>query len=289
MADTSGMIDLRGLDIDKLAKGFAEEQNILKKFCTQTTTSAREIRWYSKTSGFLDSTDTTTITASQIANQAFKARPVTVEQSWTRNTSYVRKYFVESPIISEEDIKDCDVDILAANVRDLTRAVERQVDARIYTVISTASGVGTSAATAKWDVATADIVYDILTMKNGLRDNAYDPEGAILALNTVEYRDMLTWLITTKGSSIPGFSSQKIETGVVMELLGCRVVVSPLFTTDQAVMFIPQQSCTWKSFMPITSTIIDDPGIGKKIRVWEEGEAICTDPKSVYVLTDTQT
>lgn len=290
MADTSGMADIRGLDIDKLAKGFAEEQNILKKFCVNTTTTAREIRWYSKTAGFLDSTDTTAITASQIANTSFRSRPVVVEQSWTRNTSYVKKYFVESPIISEEDIKDCDIDILATNVRDLVRAVERQVDSRIYTVISTAVGVGTSGATAVWDVpASADIVADILTMKNGIREYGYDPEGAVLALNNTDYKDMLVWLISTKGSSIPGFSSQKIETGVVMELLGCKVVVSPLFTTDQALMFIPQQSATWKSFMPITSTIIDDPGIGKKIRVWEEGECICTDPKSVYVLTNTQT
>ncbi len=290
MADTSGMADLRGLDIDKLAKGFADEQNIFKKFCSVVNTTAREIRWYSKTAGFLDSTDTTAITASQIANQGFKSRPVVVEQSWTRNTSYVRKYFVESPIISEEDIKDCDVDILATNIRDLTRAVERQVDARIYTVLTTASGVQTGAATDEWDVAaTADPIKDILTMKQALRAYGYDPEGAVLALNSIEHRNLLTWLINVKGSSIPNFSSSKVETGVVMELLGCRVVVSENATTDQAVLFIPQQSCTWKSFMPIKATTIADPGIGTKIRVWEEGEALCTDPKSVYVLTNTAT
>lgn len=290
MADTSGMADIRGIDIDKLAKGFADEQNIFKKFCTVTSTNAREIRWYSKTSGFLDSTDTTAITATQIANTSFKSRPVTVEQSWTRNTSYVRKYFVESPIISEEDIKDCDIDILATNVRDLTRAVERQVDSRIYTVLTTASGVQTGASTAAWDVAaTADPVKDILTMKQAIRAYGYDPEGCVLALNSIEHRNLLTWLINVKGSSIPSFASNKIETGVVMELLGCRVVVSENATTDQAVIFIPQQSCTWKSFVPITATTIEDPGIGRKIRVWEEGEAICTDPKSVYVLTNTAT
>lgn len=290
MADTSGMVDLRGLDVDKLAKGFADEQNIFKKFCTVTNTSAREIRWYSKTAGFLDSTDTTAITASQLANQGFKSRPVVVEQSWTRNTSYVRKYFVESPVISDEDIKDCDIDILATNIRDLTRAVERQVDARIYSVLTTASGVQTGAATACWDVAaTADPIKDILTMKQALRAYGYDPEGSVLALNSIEHRNLLTWLINVKGSSIPSFSSNKVETGVVMELLGCRVVVSENATTDQAALFIPQRSCTWKSFMPVTATTINDPGIGTKIRVWEEGEAICTDPKSVYVLTNTAT
>jgi hypothetical protein len=40
--------------------------------------------------------------------------------------------------------------------------------------------------------------------------------------------------------------------------------------------------------MPITSVTIKDEGIGTKIRVWEEGEAILTDPNAVYGITDTQ-
>jgi hypothetical protein len=286
MADTSGMAEIRSLDLDKLAKGFAEEQNVFKKFCNVTNTSAREIRWYSKTTGFLDSEDTTAITTSQIANTSFRSRPVVVEQSWTRTTSYVRKYFVESPLISQEDINDCDIDILATNVRDLTRAVERQVDARIYTVITTGTGVQTGAATAAWDLpATCDPIKDILTMKQAIRTYGYDPEGGILALNPVVHKDLLTWLINVKGSSIPNFSSQKVESGVVMEILGCKVVVSQNATDSQAVLFIANESATWKAFMPITATVIDDPGIGKKIRVWEEGECLCVNPKSVYLLT----
>src|SRR3990167_3973212 len=105
MADSSGQAEIRGIDIDKLAKGFADEEFIFKNFLTVTPTSAREIRWYQKTSATLDSTDTTGITASQIANTAPLALPVVVERTWTRNTSYVRKYFVESPMISDEDIK----------------------------------------------------------------------------------------------------------------------------------------------------------------------------------------
>ena len=43
MVETSGMAEIRGIDIDKLAKGFADEENILKKFVTVSSTSAREI------------------------------------------------------------------------------------------------------------------------------------------------------------------------------------------------------------------------------------------------------
>src|SRR3990167_3798221 len=115
MADQSAQADIRGLDIDKLAKGFADEELVLSRFLNNSTTKARELRWFQKTAGFLDSADTTAITGSQIANTSFKARPFTVEQTWTRKTSYVRKYFVESPLLSEEDIKDSDIDLLATN------------------------------------------------------------------------------------------------------------------------------------------------------------------------------
>jgi len=297
MADGNAQADIRGIDIDKLAKGFADEELVLKKFCNVSTTKAREIRWYQKTAGFLDSTDTTGITASQIANTSFKSRPVVVEQSWTRNTSYVRKYFVESPLISMEDIKDTDIDILATNVRDLVRAVSAQVDTRIYHVIVDqvtsvpfdGSTVTSNAATADgWDdAATGDPIKDLMLAKETIRNQRYNPEGAILYIHPTEHSHLLEFLISVKGSSIPQFASQKVQTGVVMEVLGLRVVVSANATTDYAVVFVPNRACTWKAFTPITSTVIDDPGIGKKIRVWEEGEAFLTDPHAVCGITDT--
>tara|TARA_Y100000310_G_scaffold127074_1_gene126103 strand:- start:595 stop:1464 length:870 start_codon:yes stop_codon:yes gene_type:complete len=288
MADSSGQADIRGLDIDKLAKGFGDEQNQFKKVCTLSTTSAREIRWYKKTSGFLDSTDTTGITASQIANTAERALPVVVEQSWTRQTSYVRKYFVESPTISMEDIKDTDVDILATNVRDLVRAVARQVDKRIYDVAT--AGVGnTNASTAAWDAGSGqDIIKDLMVAKKDIRIDGYDPEGAWLLLSPKDHESMMTWLISTKGSSIPNFSSEKVKSGVVMEILGLNVLVSTNVDADEAMVVVGQRALTWKAFMPISSVVIDDPGIGKKIRVWEEGECLMTDVNAAAKITNTQ-
>lgn len=299
MADTSGMAEIRGINIDKLAKGFADEANIFKNFVQKSTTNAREMRWYKKTSGFLDTPDTTAVTASQISNTSSLARPFVVEQSWTRMTSYVKKFFVESPMISMEDIKDADVDILATNVRDLVRAVARQVDQRIYAVLTEAAAatptipnptnVQTTAAVADgWnDVETGDPITDILVGKRKIRAAGYDPEGCILLMNPIEHQFLLQFLINVKGSSIPAFSSEKVKTGVVMELLGCKVVVSELATTDYVIQFVPQRAATWKSFMPITSVVIDEAGIGKKIRCWEEGECLLTDPMAVHIITDT--
>jgi len=301
MADASGQADIRGIDIDRLVKGFAEEENVFKKFVVNSTTTAREIRWYQKTSGFLDTADTSGITTSHISNNASGALPFVAEQSWTRNTSYVKKFFVESPLFSIEDLKDSDVDLLATNVRDLVRAVQRKQDLRIYSVITEASAatptipnptnVNTAAANGTgWDDATnGDPIDDILLGKQKIRAAGYDPEGSILLMNPIEHRFLLDYLINTKGSSIPQFSSEKVRDGVVMEILGCNVLVSQNATTDYVIQWIPDRSATLKTFMPITSAVMDDPGIGKKVRVWIESECLLTDPKSVNVITDTTT
>ena len=290
----SGENSIRGLDIDKLAKGFADEELVLKRYVTISNTSAREMRWYSKTAGFLDSVDVTGITASQIANVSERSRPTVVEASWTRTTSYVRKYFVESPTISIEDINGADPDILATNVRDLVRAVANQVDIRIFNVLTedlSVVNINTTASTQDgWDdAATGDPIKDLLIGIRKIRAQSYDVSGLILYINPIEYQNLVQYLISVKGSSIPNFSSNAVKDGVIMEILGHKVVVSQNATTDYAVQFVPNRAVTWKAFMPITSVVIDDPGIGKKIRVWEEGEAILTDPKAVHLITDTVT
>ena len=294
---TSGESTIRGIDIDKLAKGFADEANIFKGFVKTSKTSAREIRWYTRSTGILDTTDTTGITASQIPAVGYKALPNVVERDWTRQTSYVRKYFVESPTISAEDIKDSDIDILATNVKDLVKAVAYQVDARIYDIVSDSqaggsAGVNTTAATGTgWDDTTnGNPILDILVAKRKIRQNGYNPEGAVLAMDSLAHQQLLNYLMTVKGSSIPHYNDKVIENpNVVMGMLGIKIVVSENVVTDSVTMWIPSTSATWKSFMPISSVVIDDPGIGKKIRVWEEGECILTDPKSVHVTTDTTT
>lgn len=290
---------IAGIDIDKLAKGFAEEANILKNYVTKSKTKAREIRYYLKAGGYLDTTDTTDTTLSQIAMVSSKALPHVIEIEITRATAYVKKFFASSPLISMEDIKDSDIDIFGMNVRDITTAVVNQVDKRIFSVISEAavgtptvpnpSNVPSALAVADgWnDLVTGDPITDIMTARESIRSYRYNPDEAIIYMNQAEERHLITYLITTKGSSIPQFSSEKVKTGKVMELLGCQVVVSANAPTDWVYMWVPNRCATWKSFMPITAAVIDHPGLGKVFRVWEEGECIMHDPKAAYAIEDT--
>ena len=285
MADTSGQTTIRGIDIDKLAKGYADEENVFKKFLTVTPTSAREIRYYQKTEGFITGPTTTGITTSGISNISHLALPVVAEQSWTRLTSYVRKYFVESPWMSYEDVRDCDPDILATNMRDLTRAVENQVDIRIYSLLSGSLYLSGGASGTGWgDTTNGNPILDMLSGSALIRAAGYDISDLVLLINPVQYKSLLNYIITVKGSSIPAFSSAKVENGVLMNIVGNRVVVSNNCTNGTPVQIVPQRVATWKTFAPITAVTKDDPGIGSKIRCWEEGECLVTDPNAGFVI-----
>ena len=292
MADIVGQAEIRSIDIQKFVTGFADEDIVFKKACKQVRTTAREIRWQQKTSGFVAPATTTGITANLIDNTSERSLPAVANQSWTRNTSYVKKYFVTSETISMEDIKDSQVDIRATTARDLLRAVAARVDVSIYDVITDGSGIETTAAVADgWDdVATGNPIKDLLTGIRKIRVNGYIIDAkrhGQLWIHPIEHENLMNYLISIKGSSIPTTSSNLLAQGAVMEILNLDVIVSTNATTDEATIIIPGVTATWYTFTPITSAIIEDPGIGIKIRVWEEGIATLDNPKSCHVTTDT--
>lgn len=292
MPDTVEMQEIRGLDIDKAVKGFSLVEYIFKNDCAVSSMSGDSVRWYQETSA-----DLTATAPSYVANISPLSSFPTLEASWTRNTSYVRKYAAEG-FLSMEDMKSADIDVLARTLLRLTRAVVKQVDTRIFNVLTESlspSNIQTFATTAiggdQWDAASyaGNPIKDLLHAKKLIADFGYNTDNLVCYLNQADATILMDWLIAGKGSSIPQFASEKVRTGVLMSLLGITIKVSPNVTADNAVVFIPQTSITWKSHTPITSRVIEEAGIGSKVRVWELGEAILTDPKSVVLITDLET
>ncbi len=292
MADSRGMQDIFGLDIDKLAKGYGEQKYNFLDECFKRIMKGDSIRWFSKTAGTL-----TTIDPSAIKNVSPGSRPDTLEVSWTRTTSYKKKYFVEG-FLDEEDITDAEIDTFNTTIQDLTEAIVSARDKDIWNVISenqTPSATQTFATTSvggdQWDAASAaaDIIKDLSRAKKMIQDEGYDPNGATLLLNTTDYESIVTWLIGGKGSSIPGFSSDKIKTGIVMQLLNLNVKVSTNVTDDIAIVIVPKKAVTYAESQGISAATTLDVGIGRNIRVWASGISYRTDPLAIVQITDTQT
>lgn len=299
MVDTIGQAEIRGIDINQVAIVFGEEESILINFVGKQKTSAREMRWYQKTAGFLDTLGTTAITLSQIPTATEGAIPQKVKQTWTRQSSFVKLFKAESEMISLEDIKDNDVDIFNTHVKDIVRGVVNQRDIRIYSVLIEAAAATpttpapsltlTTASTQDgWnDLVTGNPILDLMTGNQKLRSQGNKTQDVIAYMNPIEHLHLMNYIITVKGSSIPAMSSDLAKSGVLMEVVGNKIVVSENATTDNVLQFIPNSSCVYREFMPLTTAIIDEPLIGKTIRVATEGEAILVDPNKVHQITDT--
>lgn len=288
MPDTVEMQDIRGLDIDKAVKGFALSEYIFKSDVTVSSMSGDSVRWYQETAADLEAT-----TPAAVANISPLSTFPTLEVSWTRATSYVKKFAAEG-FLSMEDMKSADIDVMARTLLRLTRAVTKQVDKAIYNVLTendTPVNINTVATNAAWNTASytgVNIIEDIMDAKYQLELYNYNSQGATLYLSPLDYKSMVTWLIDSKGSSIPNFSSEKVASGTVMQFLGCNIKVTQNVTADKALLAQTAQACTWKSFQDITSAVIEEKGIGSKIRVFELGVPILTDPRAVCLITNTQ-
>ena len=148
----AGQVDIRGIDVQKFLTGYADEDVVLKSYCRQSNTTARQMTWYQKTSGFISPVTTTGMTTDLGADVPYRALAPVAKQTVTKNTSYVRKFYVKSELISSEDEADSDIDVLGVMLRDLLRGVSKKVDTRIYNVgteslspstIQTAAATGT--------------------------------------------------------------------------------------------------------------------------------------------------
>ena len=278
---------IRGLDIDKMIKGFALTNYIFKGMVNNSTTSGDSVRWYQETAADL------TLTSPSFLETSPLSQFEQAEVDWTRNTAYPKKYAIEGTI-SREDIKSADIDVLARTILRLTRAVVKKVDSVIYNVMSedqTPATIGTAAATGTgWDDLTnGNPILDIMAGLQAIAENDYDTSGCIVAMDPKNYKDLLNYVITVKGSSIPAFASSTVQTGVVGTLVGCKLVVSNNVVADSVWMGLPKTAVTWKSFEGLHSETENIMGKGTKIEVWENGVAILTDPKAAYLITDTNT
>lgn len=296
MADGIGEADLGGIKVNEFVTGFADEGLVLKQLLRQRTSDSREFIWFQKTTGYVSPVTTSGMTTN-LVNTTSRGISAVAEQTFTRNTSHVKDFSVVSELITYSDERDTPIDILGILVKDLITSVSSQAEVRCYNVLTESlspSNIQTTAAVGTgWDDATnGNPIRDILTGRRKIRQYGYiisKAQKGVLYINSIEDEHLNFFLISTKGSSIPQYSSDLMVKGAVMEILNFDVVVSENATTDYALQFIPQISAAWTQHIGLSSEIEKISGKGKKVHVWEAGEATLENPKSVHLITDTIT
>ncbi len=292
MADSRGQKDLFGLDIDRVVKGLAKfKYNFLEEF------SKVPIKGDSKRFLTKEPIRLAALTApSASKNVSPGSRPATMESSWTRTTVFVRKYFIED-FLDREDIMDAEIDIVTPTIQDVTERVIRDRNIDLYDIMSenqSPSAIQTFATTAvggdQWDAPNfaADPIKDFNRAIRLLQAAGF-PQKISAIMDPIAHESLKNWLVSGKGSSIPGFSSEKIKSGIVMELLGVNIKVSTEAVTDFVLFTIGPGAQNYAEAESITGDTTVDPGIGRNIRVWTRGIGYRTNPQANVLVTDINT
>jgi len=289
-SQTQGQLDLRSLETEKIVTGFALQQyNIRDLLCTISPTSSDENRYFTESS-----TELTGGTQESIEGVPRGAEFPYMEPNWTRKTSLVLKFAATAKIFHEDIVRD-DVDTQARTLLRLARAIKKQVETNVWNVITeNQSAVDINsvviAAGSEWNSATLtnrDPIDNILNAIQVISEQNYDALNGSghLLLNPKDYRNLLSNPSVRNAGQF--YTSDPTRLGTVGMLCGLKVVVSNTVTADYAAVVVAKEACTWKQAEALRTVVIDDPGIGVKIRAWEQGVAQLRNPKAVCLISNT--
>ena len=279
MADTVGMQDIRGLNVNKIVTGFALQKFILKPLLRNISSSKWQERYYQETAA-----DLTATAPSYIKGIGRLSVFPLLEVSWTQVNSYHKKHGAET-VISWEDALSNDVPVIERSLLRIARAVAKSVDDHVYSeLVSTVTGPLSGAATIGWASASANIPLDVNEGIRAIQAQNYDTSTAVLVVNSRSFADMKNYLTHTKGASVPAFASSVVQNGKVMEFMGLSVIQSQSVAASGAFVLIPQECGNYLQLQAQTTETIPDPGIKYTIRSWEIGQVQITNPDAVYFI-----
>lgn len=280
---TTGEYELRALNVDRAVKGFALENYKLKQVCLIQKSNSWSESYFKETK-----TELTGGTGSGVAGVARLANFPYGEPTWTQTTSYHKKHAMEG-VISYEDAMTDYIDVQARTLLRIGRAVAYSVDRAIYSAITSDASVNTAAASSPWDaavIANRDPIFDILTGKEYLNIDNYDPEGAYLLLSPTDYKNLIS---NAKVMQNPTFKAADIVyNGRVGQICGLNIIVSNAVDADEAAIVKAPEALTWKSVVGLTTNTEYDAGIKYTIRAWEIGVCMVTNPEAIHIITNTQ-
>lgn len=280
MADTVGMQDIRGLNVNKIVTGFALQEFIMKPLLRNVSSSKWQERYFQETSTDLTATSPSVIKGiNRLSTFPF------LETSWTQKNSYHKKHGAED-VISWEDAISNDVPVMERTLLRIARAIAKSVDDMCYTaIVDVTNSPNSGAATIGWASASANPVKDVNEAIRSIQAQNYSTGNAVLLINPTTFADLKNYLVHTKGSSIPNFSSNVVQNGKVMEFMGLSVLVSNTVETSGAVVMVPQEAGNYLQLQAQTTETIPDPGIKYTIRSWEIGLVQITNPKAISFIS----
>jgi len=286
MADEVGMADVRGENVSRVVKVMAEEEFKFKQILMLAGSNNWTETYYQEDPTELTATGET----ADVGDVARGASFPNVDASWTKVSTTHKKWGDEATIFMEDVLTDA-IDVKARTVRKVARAIASDFDAYTYSTLSSDASINTAAAVATWDnatVASRDPIRDILVGIQYMAVDNYDfLQNGYILLAPKNYTDLL---MNSKVVNNPSFkTADVVSNGVVGQICGGKLIVSPNVTADEVLMVIGQRAATYKSAVEMSSNVDYDAGIKYTIRSWMIGHVEVTDPEAIHKITNVDT
>jgi len=289
-ANTTGGENLRAEDISKIVTGFALQEYRMKQLVMVQSSSAWQESYYQEGKAELTGgTGNAVKGIPRLANFPYG------EPNWTKKESYNTKFGMEG-VVSWEDAKLNNIDVISRTLLRISRAVAKAVDDEIWSVISESqipSLINSVTVTAgnEWDSATIanrDPIQDILNAIKAIQEDNYDPLGGngYLLVSPKDYSNLLGNANVRNAGQF--WTNEVTKNGYVGKILGLKVIVSNSVTADYAMVCVGKECATWKEAHALSVASVEEAGIKTTIRAWEVGVTQLTNPEAVCLITNTQ-
>ena len=285
MADQVGQADIRGENISRIVKVFAQKKFKLRPLLMSVKSDKWTETYYKEGRDILTAKGTRNI--KEIGR--LSSFP-TVNAEWEKVSAEHYKYGDETTI-SYEDILTDAINVQARSLNRVAESIVNAIDTAIYAALTAeATTSGTVAATNPWDDSTAanqNPINDILRGIQAMTENNYDAlEGGVLLVNPHDYASLMQ---NSKVINNPSFkTADVVSNGRVGQICGLNIVVTTSVTDDEAMIIINQRTATWQSVVGMTTALIEEKGVSTTIRSWEIGQIQITDPYAIYTITNTE-
>ena len=294
MVDTFSEADTRAQNWEKDIKGFAPKRYVMKNLVMSVSGNAWTESFYQKTA-----TSLTGGTGSAVKGIPRGADFPFMERGVTLKNAVILQHGGEG-VIYWTDILTSNLRVEAETISDVTDAVVYSVDSVIYQGITqndysdATLVINTLAITAgyEWDSATVanrDPIQNILDAIAQISIDRYPILTSGQGYLVVNEQDYANLMGNSKVMNNPSFKmADVVANGVVGQLCGLKIAVSPVVTADKAVVLMAKKCGTWRETQPLTVDVIKDPQKKYTIRASEIGTFQLTDPESICFITNTR-
>ena len=275
--------------VDSMVKQIAAQTYKFKQAVTIEKTSALDNTFFRE--------DPAVLTASGVDNimsTTYGTAIATAHPKWERLTSRVVTFKLEDNI-AWEILKGSVINMEARTIIKITQAVVKRNDDYLWDQLTASQNFAQSfaqqsysiAAGAYWNGVSASIVNDVAAGLRMIGDKFYDNSNCLLFCSPRDVQSIKKYF-HDKGAQYNALGEDMALNGRVSRIAGATIVESPSVTASYALLGAPKICATYKEFVPIQSTTIEDPYKSWTLRVVQEGVLEITDPKALVIIRGTQ-